>query len=224
MRIRWMSVGIARTVVAVVLTLSMAMAPRLLHAQQRTDSARVTPPAPSAGAPMPTPTIPAQPPARTVAPTLGRGKAPLTPKRAFLNSVLLPGLGQSRLDRGSSGALFASVELAALVMLRRTAADVREARRYLTDTIPDEFVVSTSGTGSGTETKVTASGTIVGPYTSDLVRARRLHAEDWIAVIAFNHLFSGADAFVSAQLWDMPVQLSAAPTTQGPMFVVSVRF
>lgn len=173
---------------------------------------------------MPTPTIPAQPPARTVAPTLGRGKAPLTPKRAFLNSVLLPGLGQSRLDRGSSGALFASVELAALVMLRRTAADVREARRYLTDTIPDEFVVSTSGTGSGTETKVTASGTIVGPYTSDLVRARRLHAEDWIAVIAFNHLFSGADAFVSAQLWDMPVQLSAAPTTQGPMFVVSVRF
>lgn len=223
MRIRRTSVRIERAVAAVVLTLSMAIAPRLLHAQQRTDSARVTPPTPPAGAPMPTPSIPAQPPARTVAPTLGmRGKAPLTPKRAFLNSVLLPGLGQSRLDRGSSGALFASVELAALVMLRRTAADVREARRYLTDTIPDEFVVSTSGTG--TETKVTASGTIVGPYTSDLVRARRLHAEDWIAVIAFNHLFAGADAFVSAQLWDMPVQLSAAPTTQGPMFVVSVRF
>ena len=46
----------------------------------------------------------------------GRFTPPLTPKRAFMYSSLLPGLGQSRLDHGTSGALFASLELAAIVI------------------------------------------------------------------------------------------------------------
>ncbi len=205
-----------------VLVVATAALPRQLSAQQRTDTTRMQPPSAQTppATPASSPGVALQPPRRAAPIVQQRGRAPLTPRRAFLYSALLPGLGQSRLDRGSSGALFASVELAALVMLRRTAADVREARRYLTDTIPDGFLASSAGP----EATITPSGTIVGPYTSDLVRARRLHAEDWIAVVAFNHLFSGADAFVSAQLWDMPVQFSATPTLQGPMLVVSVRF
>lgn len=151
-----------------------------------------------------------------------RGKSPLSNRRAFIYSLVLPGLGQSKLDRGSAGTLFASVELGALVMLRRTAADTREARRFLTDTIPDGFVVSTPGTGGAMT--VRPSGTIVGPYTSDLVRARRLHAEDWLAVLAFNHLFAAADAFVSAQLWDMPVKFSALPSNAGPTVMLTLQF
>lgn len=145
-----------------------------------------------------------------------RVRAPLTPKRAFLYSALLPGFGQSRLDRGSSGALFASVELAALVMLRRSGADLREARRFRTDTLPANFTPVADS--------VQRSGTLVGRYTSDLVRTRRLHVEDWLAALAFNHLFSGADAFVSAQLWDMPVQLTAVPSRVGPTIVASIAF
>lgn len=143
-------------------------------------------------------------------------KSPLSPTRAFIYSAVLPGFGQSRLDRGSSGALFASVELAGLVMLRRTHADLREARRFLTDTLPADFIVGQSG--------VTKSGSLVGRYTSDLVRTRRLHLEDWIAVVAFNHLFAGAEAFVSAQLWNIPVQLTASPTPSGPTVAATVRF
>ena len=142
---------------------------------------------------------------------------PLTPRRAFSYSVALPGFGQSRLDRGSSGALFASAELAAIVMLRRSMTDLREARRFRTDTLPENFVIGAGGTVNG-------SGTVVGRYTSDLVRTRRLHMEDWIAVIAFNHLFAGADAFVSAQLWDIPVQMTALPTNRGVVFVATHRF
>ncbi|MCA0376123.1 MAG: hypothetical protein LCH84_10700 [Gemmatimonadetes bacterium] len=142
---------------------------------------------------------------------------PLTPKRAFLYSALLPGFGQSRLDRGSSGALFASTELASIVMLRRSMTDLREARRFRTDTLPENFVV-----GPGGET--TPSGTVVGRYTSDLVRTRRLHVEDWLAVIAFNHLFAGADAFVSAQLFSIPVDLAAVPTRGGIMVLATRRF
>ena len=68
----------------------------------------------------------------------GRFTPPLTPKRAFVYSALLPGFGQSRLDRGTSGALFASIELAAVVMMRRSQMDLREARRYQIDTLPNQ--------------------------------------------------------------------------------------
>ncbi len=155
-------------------------------------------------------------------PMLPRLSAPLTPRRAFLYSLALPGLGQSRLDRGSSGALFASAELAALVMLSRTSADVREAKRFLTDTLPESFTVTAAAGGDGVT--VQPSGKLIGTYTSELIRARRLHAEDWIALLAFNHLFSGADAFVAAQLWELPFELSAVPASDGPMLVVTVRF
>jgi hypothetical protein len=176
--------------------------PLAAHAQQ--DTAR--------GAQRPVPVSPA----RSAGQATTRVRAPLTPKRAFLYSAMLPGFGQSRLDRGSSGALFASVELAALVMLRRSGADLREARRFRTDTLPANFTPRAD--------TVAASGTLVGRYTSDLVRTRRLHVEDWIAVVAFNHLFSGADAFVSAQLWDMPVQLTAIPSRFGPTLAASLAF
>ncbi len=142
---------------------------------------------------------------------------PISPRRAFLYSLVLPGLGQSRLDRGVSGALFASVELAALTMLQRSNNNLREARRYQVDTLPSEFTVNSDGT-------LTETGTVVGRYDADLIRTRRLHVEDWLAVIAFNHLFGAADAFVAAQLWDVPVQLSAAPYRGGAALVASVRF
>lgn len=141
---------------------------------------------------------------------------PLTPKRAFVYSALLPGFGQSMLDRGTSGALFASIELAAMVMVRRTQLDLREARRFQIDTLPNQYVVSGDS--------VVKSGVFTNRYTRDLVRTRRLHVEDWLAVLAFNHLFAGADAFVAAQLWDVPVELSAFPRSGGALFVATMRF
>jgi hypothetical protein len=71
---------------------------------------------------------------------------------------------------------------------------------------------------------VQRSGILSSRYDDDLIRTRRLHVEDWLAVVAFNHLFAGADAFVSAQLWDLPIRLSAAPTANGPLFVATLRF
>ncbi|MES2525098.1 MAG: hypothetical protein V4617_20560 [Gemmatimonadota bacterium] len=141
---------------------------------------------------------------------------PLTPRRAFLYSLMLPGFGQSRLDRGSSGALFASVELAALVMVRRSIGDVREAQRYRIDTLPASFVDAVAG--------ITPVGQFVGRYSPDLVRTRRLHVEDWLAVVAFNHLFSAVDAYVAAQLWDVPLSLSAKRAPGGAALVATVRF
>ncbi len=146
----------------------------------------------------------------------GRFTPPLTPKRAFMYSALLPGFGQSRLDRGTSGALFASIELASIVMMRRSQMDLREARRYQIDTLPNQYLVAADA--------VIKDGVFTNRFTRDLVRTRRLHVEDWMAVVAFNHLFAGADAFVSAQLWDVPVELTAYPRPSGAVFAATVRF
>ncbi len=182
-----------------------------LAAQQR-DTVRTRRDTSAAGAVRPVPVSP-------IAPSLtqrGRFTPPLTPKRAFLYSALLPGFGQSKLDRGTSGALFSSIELAAMVMIRRSQLDLREARRYQIDSLPDQYVVAGDS--------LIQNGVFTNRYTRDLVRTRRLHVEDWIAVLAFNHLFSGADAFVAAQLWDVPIQLTAIPRPSGAVFMATFSF
>lgn len=149
-----------------------------------------------------------------------RLKPPLSPTRAFLYSFALPGFGQSKLDRGTSGALFASVELAAMTMVRRSNAELQEARRYRVDTLPSDFAVTVTSTG----VTLTKNGVFTNRYSADLIRTRRLHVEDWLAVLAFNHLFAGADAFVASQLWDVPVSISAIPRSNGAMLVATVRW
>jgi hypothetical protein len=126
-------------------------------------------------------------------------KPPLSPRRAFLYSLLLPGYGQSVLGRNRAGALEMAFEAVALTMVRISAADVREAKRMRADSIPVSFV-DESGTPH-----ITFQRTI---YTSALIRSRRSHLEDWLAVLIGNHLFSGADAFVAANLWDLPTEIS----------------
>jgi hypothetical protein len=143
-----------------------------------------------------------------------RGGPPISPTRAFLTSLLIPGLGQARLDRGSAGALFATVELGALAMIRRTNEQVREARRFLNDSLPTDFTVGEDGT-------LQPTSRAPGGFTPALVRRRRLHLEDWLAVLAFNHLLSGADAFVAAQLWDLPAAVSIFPNAAGGASVVA---
>jgi hypothetical protein len=125
---------------------------------------------------------------------------PLSPRRAFLYSLLIPGYSQSVLGRHRAGALQLVFEAAAIVMIRQSAADVREARRNLADSLIVSFV---DDEGQPSIRKVAS------PFSSGLVRSRRSHLEDWIAVLAANHLFSAADAYVASLLWDLPVEIEA---------------
>jgi hypothetical protein len=134
---------------------------------------------------------------------------PVSPKRALISSLLLPGLGQTRLLRPTAGAIFAGVELASLAMISKSRADLRTARALRADSISTVIALDTLGRPTRAQTRV------VGNLTDDLVRARGLHVEDWVAVLLFNHLISGAEAFVSAQLYDLPAQISARPSRGG---------
>jgi hypothetical protein len=128
-------------------------------------------------------------------------KPPLSPRRAFLYSALIPGSAQSILGRHKAAAIMLVVEAMSIAMLRESAADVREARRMSGDSVVTSYVDANGD--------VLAKPNIVGRrFDPQYVHSRQSHVEDWLAFIIANHLFSGADAFVAANLWDVPAQLS----------------
>lgn len=144
-------------------------------------------------------------------------KPPVSPRRAMLYSMALPGYGQTRLGRSATGAFFFFVETGALTMITKSSFDLRAARAFRSDSLlPTSYPVDTATGLPATSTSTsTTVATERNNFADALVRARRLHLEDWLAVLAFNHLIAGAEAYVSANLWDLPTQISASPTTQG---------
>ncbi|MEO6525593.1 MAG: hypothetical protein ABIP93_03125 [Gemmatimonadaceae bacterium] len=139
-------------------------------------------------------------------------KPPLSPRRAFLYSLTLPGYSQSVLNRPTAGAIFMLTESIALVMLRESSAELRQAKRLKTDSL---IVV-------GYSPETGAPITQVSSFTQKLVNTRRGHVEDWIAFLLANHLFAATDAYVAAHLWDLPSQISVEPRTNGA--TVAARF
>ena len=144
-------------------------------------------------------------------------KPPIAPRRAMLYSMLLPGFAQSRLNRPTSSIVFAVAEVLSIGMARKAALDLREARAARHDSIPTGFIADTL---AGT---ITATG-----YTQNRlaarIGARRTHYEDWLAAIIFNHVISGADAYVAANLWDFNANVSVTPTRNGTAVGASLSF
>lgn len=50
---------------------------------------------------------------------------------------------------------------------------------------------------------------------SDRVEDKRNERQDWLVLIAANHLFAGLEAFVAANLYDFPGDLRARPMSDG---------
>jgi hypothetical protein len=209
----------------VLAALAVASVFPLTAKSQRPDSARV-----GVSAPVPV----AAGPTSDATPAVRRNakpgvQPPITPGRAFLYSLAIPGLGQAALDRRYTGAGFFLVEAFSLALVYRSAEDLRLVKSFLGDSVPLTYKVDPS-TGIAERNNngdpVVATWRVSG-YTPALLKARRLQVEDWIAVVIFNHLFAGADAFVAAQLWDLPshVALRAAPLPGGGTSVsMSLRF
>lgn len=151
---------------------------------------------------------------------------PISPRRAFLYSFLLPGAGQARLDRSYAGGMFFLIEAAAVVLVHRSAEDLRIARRFAGDSTPLTFRIdAVTGQVARDPDGAPIVETWSRPrYDRDWVRTRKLHYEDWLAVLFFNHLFAGADAFVAAQLWDLPTKVAIRQTPFGPLLAATFSF
>lgn len=217
------ALALGRRFVVVLWALAIAMP---WNAQaQRPDSARV-----GVSAPLPVTAKPAPDSTPAVRRNVKPGvPPPITPGRAFLYSLALPGLGQAALERRYTGAGFFLVEAFSLALVYRSTADLRLAKSFQGDSVPLTYAIDpTTGIAqrSGNGDPVVATWQLSG-YTPGLIKARKLQVEDWIAVVVFNHLFAGAEAFVAAQLWDLPshVALRAAPLpTGGTSVSMSLRF
>lgn len=152
--------------------------------------------------------------------------APITPRRAFFSSLLVPGTGQAALDRPYAGGVFLLVEAISLTMIHRSAEDARLARSFSRDSTPLTYQTDAV---TGIVARDSLGNPIVATwqqsrYSEGISRARRLHLEDWVAVLFFNHLFSGADAYVAALLWDLPDKVSLTQTPMGPAVTARLWF
>ena len=164
--------------------------------------------------------------------------APVSPGKAFLFSLALPGLGQSKLNRPTAGAVYFAAEAVWLAMLAKSANDLRVAKAFAKEVVVNTYDVDPlTGKPIIRDGKYVVKDTVRNRYADPVsaasdaaqqrsrVKARRLHFEDWIAMLAFNHLFSAADAFVSSQLWDLPaqVELRALPRGTGVGLSIPIR-
>jgi hypothetical protein len=163
---------------------------------------------------VPSARLPAQARDTTAVDTVGPRpelKPPISPRRAFLYSLALPGYGQSILGRGKTGTLLLAFEAVAIVMLRESDLNVRQARQFLNDSIIVSYVDLNGNPSVQYEpTK----------WTRQLLNKRREQVEDWIAVIVGNHLFAAADAYVAALLWDLPAEVSLHGTPSRASFAM----
>ncbi len=135
----------------------------------------------------------------------------------MLYSMLLPGFSQSRLNRPTSSIIFAVAEVLSIGMARKAGLDLREARAARKDSIPTGFTADTV-TGVLTPTGYTQNRLVA------RIGARKTHYEDWLAAIIFNHIISGADAYVAANLWDFKANVAVTPTRNGAAIAASVAF
>ena len=150
----------------------------------------------------------------------------MSPRRAFLTSLLLPGYAQTVFGRDRAAMLFTVIEIGSIGMARKAAQDLGEAKALAHDS-----VVATYKTDPATGAALVNPATglpipdtwIAGRFTPDRIKARRTHYEDWIAAIVFNHLFSGADAYVAANLWDFRTNIGAVSQGNSVTIYASIR-
>lgn len=134
----------------------------------------------------------------------------VSPGRAFLTSLLVPGLGQSRLKRPKAALFFVAIEAGAVGMSVKSWNDLSKAKAARRDTVgtpvEDDLgkPVIDSVTGVQKVTYAPRNPNLVGR-----IKARRTHLEDWIATVVFNHLIAGADAYVAANLSDFDTNVRA---------------
>lgn len=131
----------------------------------------------------------------TLMPSVPDSLLPISPRSAFLRSLILPGWGQSELGAPGRGGVYFLLESGSLWMVLKTHQKLGEARRI-------EAIARETGE--------------IGPTAKHpLVRDRENQREDWITLSIFWLFFSGADAFVAAHLQDFDVHVNAVPRPGG---------
>lgn len=119
----------------------------------------------------------------------------VSPRGAFIRSLVLPGWGQSEVGAPERGAIYFALEAGSLWMVYKSQQKLDESRER--DRI------------------LRAAGELEPGRNSALTRDRLAQREDWITLSVFWLFFSGADAFVAAYLRDFDEHVGVAPAPSG---------
>ena len=124
-------------------------------------------------------------------------RLPISARGALLRSFAIPGWGQSYAGAPGRGALYFAMEAGSLWMVYKTQRQLSASRQR------DRWLRET---GALEERRI-----------SPLTRARSQQFEDWVTLSIFLLLFSGADAYVTAQLSDFAEQVEVGPGSDGAL-------
>jgi hypothetical protein len=151
--------------------------------------------APAAAGSAQTPEAPA--PAPAPGDSVGVDSLRVSPRAALFRSLAVPGWGQAYVGAPVRGGIYFALETGSLWMLLRSRAELQQARvreRFLKD-----------------------AGTLPISESLTLAEARRKQVEDWVTLSVFFVLFSGADAYVAAQLSDFSQHVGVIPDETGTL-------
>lgn len=119
----------------------------------------------------------------------------ISPRGAFLRSLVLPGWGQSEIGAPVRGGVYFALEAGSLWMLYKSDTRLRQALEQ--------------------ERVVRETGELPEGNRLPLVRDRQNQREDWITLSIFWLFFAGADAFVAAHLRDFDLHVGGGPRPDG---------
>ena len=129
----------------------------------------------------------------------------VSPGRAFLRAVLLPGWGHASIGSYGRGAFYFAAQTSTVWTLIRTRARLRSAKDAR-DLRRSEVAaaLAAQGVSDRAEVEIAQDADAAVSASEGLVRARGQQFEDWLAFGLFMVFLSGADAFVSTHLRDFP--------------------
>ncbi|HEX2191052.1 MAG TPA: DUF5683 domain-containing protein, partial [Longimicrobiaceae bacterium] len=119
----------------------------------------------------------------------------VSPRGAFLRSLVLPGWGQSAVGSPGRGAVYFALETASLWMVYKSQRKLHYARRN--------------------QSYLREIGELEEDQQTGLVNSREEQMEDWITLSGFLLLFNAADAFVAAHLVDFDERIGVVPGRTG---------
>lgn len=119
----------------------------------------------------------------------------VTPRGAFLRSLVLPGWGQSVIGSPGRGAVYFALEGGSLWMVHKSRARLSTAREG--------------------ESSLREAGLLGEGERSPLAASRRQQVEDWTTLSVFWLFFAAADAYVGAYLIDFDESIGVLPAPRG---------
>lgn len=134
-------------------------------------------------------------------------RPPISPRRALLQSLLIPGWGQASLHRSTAGGIFAALEMTSIAMLIQSKKELSIARAAARDSVFDP-----------------TSGKFAPNPLAGRIGPRKQAVEDWAALLIATHLFAAADAFVAAHLWNVPVEVGGSAGARSASFSARIHF